>query len=97
MKIRVCYSTRLIRQPYAAWVLFPFMLFRGSKEEVDDRLFRHEMQHVYQVQRIGWWKFYASYLWLLYKHGYASHPYEVEARERETDKLTTVERYFKDE
>lgn len=97
MKLRVCYSSRLVRKGYAGWVLFPFIFFRGPKDEVDDRLFRHEMEHVYQVLRLGWWKFYITYLWYLWRDGYKRHPYELQARERENDKLTTVERFFKDE
>jgi len=96
MKLRICYSSRLVRKGYTAWVLFPFMFFRQYKDEVSDRLFRHEMQHVYQVLRMGWWKFYITYLWLLWKHGYKDHPYEVEASEYEHHELTTVERFFKD-
>jgi len=96
MKLRVCYSSRLVRKKYAAWVLFPFMFFRQAKEDVDDRLFRHEMQHVYQVLRMGWWVFYITYLWHLWRDGYARHPYELEAHMVEHDELTTVERFFKD-
>ncbi len=96
MKLRICYSTRLIRQPYTGWVLYPFMFLRQAKEDVSDRLFRHEMEHVYQVRRDGWFTFYAKYLWHLYKFGYMDHPYEIEAREKENEPLTTVERFFKD-
>jgi len=96
MKLRVCYSSRLIRKPYIGWVLYPFMFIRHSKEDCSDRLFRHEMQHVYQVQRDGWFTFYAKYLWHLYKFGYMDHPYELEARDKENEPLTTVERFFKD-
>ena len=96
MELRVIYSSRLVRKKYAAWVLYPFMFIRHSKEDCSDRLFRHEREHVYQVQSDGWWTFYIKYLWHLYKHGYMDHPYEMEARDRENDPLTTVERYFKD-
>ena len=55
------------------------------------------MQHVYQVQRDGWFTFYAKYLWHLYKFGYMDHPYEMEARDKENDPLTPDERKLKDE
>ena len=97
MKLRVIYGSRLVRKGYSAWVLFPFMFFRDKAEDVDDRLFRHEMQHVYQVLRDGWFVFYAKYLYQLAKYGYMDHPYEMEARDRENDPLTTVERFFKDD
>lgn len=96
MKLRICYSSRLIRKKYAAWVLYPFIFIRDAKEDCSDRLFRHEMEHVYQVMRDGWWTFYIKYLYRLAKHGYMDNPYEVEARERENEPLTTAERYFKD-
>ena len=96
MKLRVCYSSRLIRKKYGAWVLYPFMFIRHSKEDCTDRLFRHEMEHVYQVMRDGWWTFYIKYLWHLYKHGYMDHPYEMEARDIENTPLTPTERKFKD-
>ena len=96
MKLRICYSSRLIRKKYAAWVLYPFIFIRDAKEDCSDRLFRHEMEHVYQVMRDGWWTFYIKYLYRLAKHGYMDNPNEVEARERENEPLTTAERYFKD-
>ena len=96
MKLRVFYGSHLVRKGYSAWVLFPFMFFREAREDVTDELFRHEMQHVYQVLRYGWWVFYAKYLWYLWKHGYAAHPYEIEAKAAESQALTTNERYFKD-
>lgn len=96
MKLRVIYNSRLIRKGYNAWVLFPFMFFREAKEDVSDTLFRHEMEHVYQVMRDGWWRFYITYLWHLYRYGYMKIPYELEAYDRQTQPLTTVERYFKE-
>ena len=96
LKLRVCYSSSLVRGNWSAWVCYPFMFFSDAKEEVSDVLFRHEMQHVYQVQRMGWFKFYLTYLWLLRKHDHSTHPYENEAREHENEPLTTVELFFKD-
>ena len=96
MKLRVIYNTRLVRKGYGAWVLFPFMFFRQPRHEVSDQLFRHEMEHVYQVLRMGWWKFYATYLWYLWRHGYDDHPYEIEAYAVQDQELTPTEREFKD-
>lgn len=96
MKLRIIYGTRLVRKGYSAWVLYPFMFFRDKKEDVDDRLFRHEMEHVYQVMREGWWTFYIKYLWRLAKHGYMDNPYEQEARGLEHTPLTHTERTFKE-
>lgn len=96
MKLHCIYNSRLVRKGYNAWVLFPFVFFRASQEDVTDRLFRHEMEHIYQVLRMGWWRFYITYLLHLRRYGYAKHPYEIQAREREHDPLTTTERYWKD-
>ena len=96
MKIRVCYNSWLVRKGYKAWVLFPFMFFRQKKEEVTDTLFRHEMQHVYQVLQIGWFKFYLTYLWYLWRRGYRQVPYELEAWGVQDTPLTPWERAIKD-
>jgi hypothetical protein len=76
-------------------VLYPFVLFAVPKAQVSDRLFRHELQHVYQVWRMGWFGFYLGYLWHGIRHGYRNHPFEVEANERENDPLTDREKQLK--
>lgn len=88
--------SKLIMWGWQGKVFYPYVLFAQSKEDVTDELFRHELEHVYQVQRMGWWKFYISYLWLAIRHGYDLHPYEVEAVSHQTEPLTTVERYWKE-
>ncbi len=77
-------------------VLYPFVLFRMSKEKVSDSLFRHEMQHVYQVWQMGWLGFHFKYVWLGIRHGYRNHPFEIEANEREDDPLTDKEIKLRD-
>ena len=91
MKLRVIYDSCLVSSSYDAWVLFPFMFFRAAKENVSDQLFRHELEHVYQVMRVGWLCFYSKYLWYLYLHGYNEHPFELEAKARQYDPLTKDE------
>lgn len=63
-----------------AIVLYPFVFYKS--QEAKDKYGAHEMIHVEQVQRLGWFKFYASYLWESYKVGYWENKYEIEARER---------------
>jgi hypothetical protein len=53
------------------------------------------MEHVYQIMREGWWKFYIKYLWYAWKFGYIEIPYEVEARKAARTGLTATERRFK--
>lgn len=92
MKLRFRYEVgRWIMGRFRGKVLYPFILFKQPREEVTDVLFRHELEHVYQVRRMGWLVFYVKYLWLGYKHGYANHPFEDEANERENDPLTEDE------
>ncbi len=95
MKLRVKYRSKLVRKGYGAWVLYPWMFFRDRRRDVTDRLFRHELEHVYQVQRMGWLRFYVTYLWHLARKGYNDHPYEIEARAMESLPLTAAERELK--
>ncbi len=53
---------------------FVFVLDKDDKE-----LIRHEMVHVKQVQREGWFKFYTKYIYFNFKYGYENNPYEIEA------------------
>lgn len=96
MKPRIRYSHWFVPRGYKAWVIAPYIFFRTSKEETTDRLFRHEMQHIYQVDKNGWLKFYIKYLWYSIRHGYQNNPYEVEARELQDKPLNPVERHWKD-
>jgi hypothetical protein len=78
-------------------VLYPYVLFAVSKAKVSDRLFRHELQHVYQVWRMGWFGFYLGYLWQGIRHGYKNHPFELEAKKHQHDPLTPKEIKMKKE
>jgi hypothetical protein len=49
----------------------------------DQRWVRHEMAHVEQFQRYGFWNFIFLYLLESLKKGYYLNKYEVEARESE--------------
>jgi hypothetical protein len=95
-KPKVIYGTWLVPPKRLAWVVFPYMLFRQPQSEVSDSLFRHEWQHADQVRRIGWLRFYSTYLWYTITRGYRYNPYEIEAREVERQPLTAVQRYYKE-
>lgn len=75
-------------------MLYPFVLFAKEKKDVPVWLFRHEMEHVYQIMRMGWWTFYIRYLWYVLWKGYTDHPFEVEATERQNEPLTATEERF---
>jgi len=97
MKLRIKYNVpKWIMWGYAGKVRYPFVLFRDSQNRVSDKLFRHELEHVYQIQREGVLKFYAKYLWYLVRRGYKNVPYEIEARAKARTPLTIDERKLKD-
>jgi hypothetical protein len=101
MKLRIRYKHWICTHaPFLGYpagiVLYPFMLFKRSKEEVTDKLFRHELEHVYQVRRLGWLRFYLTYLWYQITKGYKNNPFEIEANANEDLPLTDEERALKD-
>jgi hypothetical protein len=52
----------------------------------DERWLKHEMCHVKQFQRYGFWRFIFLYLKESLKHGYTNNRFEQEARKMETEK-----------
>jgi hypothetical protein len=96
MKIRLHYNVWFLRKSWINGItIYPFIFFKRRPEEVTDRLFRHEMEHIYQVQREGWFKFYVKYLYRNIKYGYKQNPYEVEARAVHHTPLNEYERRLK--
>ena len=96
MKIRPVYNFLPLRRSWIGGItIYPFIFFKRTREEVSDRLFRHELQHIYQVQREGWLKFYLTYLWESARHGYKANKYEVEANAVEHQPLTAYEQSVK--
>jgi hypothetical protein len=94
MKLRIKYNVgKWIMWGYGGRVLYPFVLFRDDK--VTDKLFRHELEHVYQIRREGFIRFHLFYIWYLIRHGYKNNPYEIEARATESKRLTAKERQLK--
>ena len=101
MKIRCFYNIRFLSKlGISAITLFPCILFADDKNSVSESLFRHELEHIYQVQRLGWIRFYSSYLKSYFSFrlkglghhvSYWSIPFEVEARESENQQLTAQE------
>lgn len=68
--------------------IYPFIFYNTNtykyKNDFED-LQKHEMAHIAQVERLGWFKFYLSYLNLNWRKGYeyGTGKYEREAREAE--------------
>jgi hypothetical protein len=93
MKPKCIYRIGLLRHfGIQAITLFPFILFAESQESVSDPLMRHELEHILQVQRLGFFRFYFLYLkyyflnrfrGLRHHQAYLEIPFEVEARSKE--------------
>jgi hypothetical protein len=67
----------LTRRGYAAITFGHVLVFA---REPSDTLWRHELRHVRQYERLGL-AFLPLYLRMYAKHGYAAHPLEHEASE----------------
>ncbi len=88
---------RLIRAE--AIVLYPYVLFAQPRQKISASVLRHELVHVQQVRRLGWFRFYFAYLaeysrhlWRLRDHfqAYLAISFEAEAY-RLQDRLTLEE------
>ena len=51
--------------------------------ETNERLIKHELEHLEQMKRDGKFRFAFRYLWRSLRYGYRNNPYEIEAREAE--------------
>lgn len=51
----------------------------------DTKWLRHELKHIEQYRKMGFFPFIYKYLILSLKHGYYLNPLEIEARLAETD------------
>ena len=85
-------------------VLWPYVIMRPRKYATGQiaqsemmtrrslvKLYRHELQHCYQIKREGIVRFYIKYLGMLMFNGYKEHPYELEANQYESEKLSQLE------
>ena len=63
-----------------AITLPPFGMY-ANRDQLDDQLLlAHEHVHWAQYERLGLVRFYVTYLWYSWRHGYHENPMEVEAR-----------------
>jgi len=102
-----------IRRKYNNWIpqlfkvgaitLYPFILYSRTKPFLLARpdylksLFKHEYIHIEQVRRIGWFKFYFTYIIGNMKTGYKQNKYELEAWDRQHEQYTDEEQKAFDE
>ena len=96
MKLRIKYDVgRWLMGKWKGRVIYPFVLFSQAKNDVSNHLFRHEMQHVYQIRKHGVIRFYLKYFYYGLKHGYRDNPFELEAVGTEIFPLTDEEKRLK--
>lgn len=62
-------------------------LYHVSKEDFlkDTKWVKHEICHINQFKRYGFYNFIVKYLYESIKHGYDNNKYEVEARNAENE------------
>lgn len=91
-EVKVCTNVKWLKKHgVRGIVLWPRIMFANRADEIPEWLFRHELEHAYQIMRMGRWHFYLKYFWYSVRHGYESNPLEVEAFARQHDYLTTDE------
>lgn len=84
-----------------AITLYPYILFSIDRATAEKyKIIEHEMIHVRQVRKLGWLKFYVSYIYLYFKNLWKYHngsmaynhiEYEVEAYENQHTVVLTPE------
>lgn len=93
MKVRHIYNSLIPKAlKVDAITLYPFICYALDEDDVTDELIAHEVCHFLQVEDVGFFRFYISYLLfyvafrlsgLNHEEAYLDIPYEVEARETE--------------
>ena len=62
----------------------PFGAYILEEHINNERLRKHELQHLKQANDMGGVKFYLIYLWYSVRYGYLNNPLEVDARNAES-------------
>ena len=69
---------------FRGWASFWSTIYVLPGHEHDERLLRHEREHLRQIERDGRLLFSIKYLYWLCRYGYYMNPYEIEARAAES-------------
>jgi hypothetical protein len=88
--LRARMASWVLRESPVAMVWSNTILLQGISEEffyANKRWLRHELKHVEQFQRYGFYTFILLYLWESARKGYFNNKYEQEARQAEKDEL----------
>lgn len=92
MKFKIVRNQKWMRHiKTRGMTLWPFILMRDDAVA----LFRHELQHVYQIKRMGKLKFYARWVWYSVNPKLAN-VLEIEADDIENTPLTPEEQAWWD-
>lgn len=82
----------LRRYKISGIVIWPRVYFLQPGQYISETLFRHELEHCYQVMRLGLVKFFFLYIYYRLRYGYRNHPLEIEAWDAQDTELTHHER-----
>ena len=85
----VVYNSLIIKLlSFEGLVLYPFVLLSASQNEILPSVLKHEITHVYQIEREGICNFYCKYLRYMKNDSYENNPFEQEAYFDENKPLT---------
>lgn len=73
----------MLRAGFAGWTSFWRVVYVLPGHEHNERLLRHELAHLEQIERDGRILFALKYSWWTLRRGYWMNPYEIEARAAE--------------
>ena len=98
MNIKIFYGAPswIFGKDYWGRIVYPFIFFKPERADVKDYMIRHELEHVYQIRRDGWWKYNIVYIYQWIRFGYKAVAYEIQAYDRQTHPLTDRERFIRD-
>jgi hypothetical protein len=97
--ITVIYDSKILRWlGLEGIVLYPFVILSTTKEKTRTSVFKHEITHVYQVKREGFFCFYCKYLCHIFKKAcscstdiFIENEFEDEAYDNENNPLNKEE------
>ncbi len=102
MKVKLKFSNAIAKMiNVGAITLYPYILFSVDQPTAaKHKIIEHEMVHVRQVRKLGWLKFYFSYIYSYFKNlwkykngdlAYRNIEYEMEAFDHQHTMVLTQE------
>lgn len=91
-EVEICCSVKWMKKlNIRGLVIWPKILFAEARADVPSWVFRHELEHAYQIMRLGAFKFYFLFFCYSIRYGYHNNPFEIEARDAQQESLTQNE------